>query len=97
MKHNVPSEQIVTKEDIILITEKLKKYGPYIIRVMDKSGYSRPTVTKFFELKKIKLSSTMDIYDTVLEIIDKEEQRRLHRRQRIKNLADDQPSLFDSL
>ncbi|WP_339625396.1 hypothetical protein [uncultured Winogradskyella sp.] len=65
------------QEEIKAITSKLAKlYDSPITIITKESGYSRPTVSKFYNLHPLKPSSIEKLYDVCLELIEKKEKKR---------------------
>ncbi len=79
-----------TKQDIDLLSNQLAKLSDnYIGAVAAKTNLSRPTVSKFFNLQKIKAANTTKIYDAGLELIKEYKQQQQSRMKRAKALIDD--------
>ena len=84
-------------EEIRQITQKMHKlFDDPIEQVAQKSGKSRPTVSKFFNLKPIRPSSAELIYDACLELVEEKESKRLSRLKKGKQLKDT-PQTFMNL
>ena len=65
------------QEEIRAITNKMAKlYDNPITIITRESGFSRPTVSKFYNLHPLKPSSIEKLYDVCLELIEKKEKKR---------------------
>lgn len=65
------------QEEIRAITSKMTKlYDNPITIITKESGFSRPTVSKFYNLHPLKPSSIEKLYDVCLELIEKKETKR---------------------
>lgn len=64
-------------EEITTITRKMiRLFDSPISLISEKSGLSRPTVSKFFNRKAIRPSNEELLYDVCLECIEEKENKR---------------------
>jgi len=65
------------QEEIKAITGKMTKlYDNPITVITEESGFSRPTVSKFYNLQSLRPGNIEKLYDTCLELIEKKEKKR---------------------
>ncbi|TGV03659.1 hypothetical protein EM932_06020 [Flavivirga rizhaonensis] len=76
-------------EEIRQITTKMYLlFDDPIAQVAKQSGKSRPTVSKFFNLKAIRPSSAEHIYDACLKLVEEKENQRQSRLKKGRQLKD---------
>lgn len=65
------------REEIRAITSKMEQlYDSPIATLTARSGMSRPTVSKFFNLHPVKPSSTEKLYELCFELIAEKDEKR---------------------
>lgn len=64
------------KEIKTVIIKMGKLYDSPINLLVEKSGFSRPTVSKFFNYQEIKPSSIQKIYELCLDLIEAKDEMR---------------------
>lgn len=76
-----------SKEEAQRLEIKLNKlFDDPIEQVSQKSGKSRPTVSKFLKGAKVRPSSAEQIYDACIELIEEKENKRQTNVKRTKRL-----------
>ena len=77
------------EEEIKNVTKKMINLFDYPVSVLIKeSGLSRPTVSKFFNIKEIRPSSVELLYDLCLELIQVKEKKRSLNIEKEKKLTE---------
>jgi hypothetical protein len=87
------------QEEIRAITGKMAKlYDSPITIITKESGFSRPTVSKFYNLQALKPSSIEKLYDVCLDLIEKKEKKRKQSLQKEHSLLNGvKPAIQTSL
>lgn len=80
-----------TPEDVELLKKALSgRYSNFIGLIVNKSGLTRPTVSKFFNNRKIKPSNQELIYNTGKNLLEENVIKRNSLTKEVRDLANGQ-------
>lgn len=79
---------MLSKKDVTLLKMQLSKYyKDYYVIISKKTHLSRPTISKFFNAKKLKPENAMKIYSTCIALLEEKKEVIRVYQEKIKELT----------